>query len=53
MAAEYGYYELIEDMYSNGRNFSVDKLQTYGVSNVSLDDLYVKLRHTKEDFIVK
>ena len=40
-------------MYSNTAIFSVDQLQKYSVSNISLEDLYVNLRHTKEDLIVK
>ena len=40
-------------MYSNTAIFSVDQLQKYSASNISLEDLYVNPRHTKEDLIVK
>ena len=51
--ARYGYYELIEDMFSKSTNVSLESIKFYGATNVTLEDLYVNLRHTKEDLIVK
>ena len=52
-AAKHGYYELIEQMYSKSTNFSIDNIRQYGASNVTLEELYLKLGHKKEDLIVK
>lgn len=52
-AVKYGYYELIEEMFSKSANFSVDTVRHYGASNVTLEELYLKLGHDKHDLIVK
>ena len=52
-AAKFGYYDLIEDMFSKSTNDTLDSINRYGATNVTVEDLYVKLRHNKEDFIVK
>ena len=53
VAAKYGYYELIEEMFSKSANFSVDSVRHYGASNITLEELYLKLGHDKHDLIVK
>ena len=52
-AAKFGYYDLVEDMFSKSTNDTLDSINRYGATNVTVEDLYVKLRHNKEDFIVK
>ena len=52
-AAKHGYYELIEEMFTMSSEFSLDSVRRHNVSQVTLEDLCVKLGHTKQDFVVK
>lgn len=52
-AAKQGRYRLIEDMFSQTANITVEDLDRHGATNLSLEELYTSLAHRKEDFIVK
>ena len=52
-ATKYGHYELIEEIYTNWTSLSVETVQRHNASNITLEELLLKLGHTKQDLIVK
>ncbi|XP_050413850.2 uncharacterized protein LOC126828235 [Patella vulgata] len=52
-SAEHGRYQLINNMYTNIHNFSLDDLDRFNSSNILLDDLFLASAHKIEDMIVR
>ena len=53
-ARRLGWYRLIESMYQNtSKEDDMARLQDFNVSSLSLEEMFLKLSHRKEDFIVK
>ncbi|XP_052769455.1 acid-sensing ion channel 4-B-like isoform X2 [Mya arenaria] len=51
-AARTGRYQLVEQMFSGTDLLSIEELALHNATDLSLDDLYVDLAHTKKDMIV-
>lgn len=51
-ATEAGRYRLIEEMYTKSHDFNASQLMAYNASNITLDDLYKRAAHRREDLIV-
>ncbi|XP_071108315.1 uncharacterized protein [Haliotis cracherodii] len=51
-ATEAGRYRLIEEMYTKSHDFNASQLMAYNASNITLDDLYERAAHRREDLIV-
>ncbi|XP_053396435.1 uncharacterized protein LOC123544907 isoform X3 [Mercenaria mercenaria] len=51
-AAESHRYRLIEYIFSTTGKISMEKLEKFNSTDLSLEELYTSLAHTKEDFIV-
>ncbi|WAR19542.1 ASIC2-like protein, partial [Mya arenaria] len=51
-AARTGRYRLVEHMFSGTSSLSVEELAVHNATDMSMDDLYVDLAHSKKDMIV-
>ncbi|XP_046543042.1 uncharacterized protein LOC124253335 isoform X1 [Haliotis rubra] len=51
-ATEAGRYRLIEAMYTKSHDFNASQLLAYNATNITLDNLYERAAHRKEDLIV-
>ena len=51
-AAEFGFYELIEDAFSKSAMLSPEDFQRYNTSNITIQDVFVKLGHDRHDLFV-
>ena len=51
-AAEFGLYDLIEDVFSKSVVSPLEDIKRYNASNITMEDLFVKLGHDKHDLFV-
>ena len=51
-AAEFGLYELIEDVFSKSSKLTHGNIQSYNTSNITIEDVFVYLGHDKHDLFV-
>ena len=51
-AAEFGLYDLIEDVFSKSAVSPLEDIKRYNASNITMEDLFVKLGHDKHDLFV-
>ena len=51
-AAEFGLYDLIEDVFSKSAVSPLEDVKRYNASNITMEDLFVKLGHDKHDLFI-
>ena len=51
-AAEFGLYDLIENVFSKSAVRPLEDIRHYNASNITIEDLYVYLGHDKHDLVV-